>query len=186
MFGSATIVILIAASAFVKLRQLVNSSDPVDREMFAVDPFNQVSLLNQPNTQPGGPRIVALNRDLFFGIRLKQLGSALGYQVDLIADAGSFLTKLREGNVALGIVDIGAGPDWSAIAADAELGPRPPILAFGAHKDADGLRAAKQAGVTRVVSNGQFHRDAASLIRRYADRSSGAPAGDEGTEALEQ
>jgi hypothetical protein len=113
-------------------------------------------------------RIIALNRDLFFGVRLKQLGAGLGYAVDLAPDAGRFLELMHEHGVALGIIDINASPDWSAITNDPRREARPPILAFGPHLDVEGLRAAKRAGVTRVVSNGQFHRDPAGLIARYA------------------
>ena len=42
-----------------------------------------------------------------------------------------------------------------------------PTLAFGPHVDVEGRRAAKAAGVTRIVSNGQFHSDMAGLIERY-------------------
>lgn len=118
--------------------------------------------------ESGAQRIVALNRDLFFGVRLKQLGASLGYSVELVPDAARFIEQLHGGSVALGIIDINASPDWSLIGAEAANDARPPILAFGPHLDVDGLRAAREAGVTRVVSNGQFHRDAADLIRRYA------------------
>ncbi|MDF3015147.1 MAG: hypothetical protein K0R44_372, partial [Thermomicrobiales bacterium] len=42
-----------------------------------------------------------------------------------------------------------------------------PTLAFGPHVDIEGRRAAKAAGVTRIVSNGQFHTDTVGLIERY-------------------
>lgn len=124
--------------------------------------------MNPNRPEAFGPRIVALNRDLFFGVRLKQLGAALGYSVELTPDATQFIHRLAGGDVALGIIEINAAPDWSVIAAETHAGTHPPILAFGPHLDVDGLRAAKEAGVTRVVSNGQFHRDAAELIARYA------------------
>ncbi len=114
------------------------------------------------------PRIVALNTDLFFGVRLKQLGANLGYAVELVRDAAQFVDEMQGTGVTLGIIDINARPDWSLIAGDPRVETRPPILAFGPHLDVDGLRAAKEAGVTRVVSNGQFHRDPAGLIKRYA------------------
>ena len=117
---------------------------------------------------PVDKRIVALNRDLFFGVRLKQLGASLGYAVAIAPDAERFVELMHEAGVTLGIIDINASPDWTAIASDPKAAVRPPTLAFGPHKDVEGLRAAKAAGVTRVVSNGQFHKDAAGLISRYA------------------
>jgi hypothetical protein len=128
----------------------------------------------EDQTERSGRRIVALNRDVFFGVRLKQLGAALGYAVDLVPDAAGFVQALRHPDVALGIIDINAAPDWALIGDNSGPGNRPPILAFGPHLDVDGLRAAKEAGVTRVVSNGQFHRGAADLITRYASGGSDA------------
>ena len=49
-------------------------------------------------------------------------------------------------------------------------GDRVPTLAFGPHVDVESRRAAKAAGVTRIVSNGQFHGDMAGLIERYRRR----------------
>lgn len=120
------------------------------------------------------PTIVFLNRDVFFGVRLKQLGGDLGYGLEIAPDAAAFIEMVTRPGVALGIIDINARPDWEAIASGIDGVALPPILAFGPHLDVDGLRAAKSAGVTRVVSNGTFHRDAAALIERYA---SGAASG---------
>jgi hypothetical protein len=43
-----------------------------------------------------------------------------------------------------------------------------PVVAFGSHTDVDGFRAAKAAGVARVVSNGEFSRSLADLVAKYA------------------
>ena len=43
-----------------------------------------------------------------------------------------------------------------------------PIIAFGPHKDVDALREAKRAGLTRVMSNSQFHARTVEMIQRYA------------------
>ncbi len=121
----------------------------------------------------GHGEIVVLNRDLFFGVRIGNTLRALGYRVAFVPDAAAFAARLQgPGPVpALGIVDIAARPDWSAIAALAADPAIPtPILAFGPHKDLEGMRAAKAAGVTRVVSNGDFHRGMVELVRRYARR----------------
>jgi polyribonucleotide nucleotidyltransferase len=54
---------------------------------------------------------------------------------------------------------------WDSITATREQDV--PVLVFGPHKDVEGLRAAKQAGVSRVVANSQFHREMPVLIERY-------------------
>ena len=68
----------------------------------------------------------------------------------------------------LGAVVHRAGVDWEAVSTVTGEGARTPVLVFGSHLDVEGLRAAKAAGVRRVVSNGDFHRDMVALVRRYA------------------
>jgi len=113
------------------------------------------------------PVIVGLVTNVMLAVRVKQLATELGFDLRIVPDASAFANELTHENVALGIVDINARPDWQVISAALESADLPPILAVGPHMDADGLRAAKAAGVTRVVSNGTFHRDGASLIDRY-------------------
>ncbi|MGH2550937.1 MAG: hypothetical protein ACRDHN_16215 [Thermomicrobiales bacterium] len=114
------------------------------------------------------PRIVLLNRDMFFGIRIRQVGVAIGYVVEITPKTDLFIERIAADDVALGVIDIAAIPDWEVLAGAIASGGLAPILAFGPHKDVDGLRGAKQAGVTRVVSNGDFHKDPAAMLKRYA------------------
>jgi hypothetical protein len=74
--------------------------------------------------------------------------------------------------VAIGIIDMNGAISWDVIGelrsrGDAGLVP---TLAFGPHVDIEGRRAARVAGVTRIVSNGQFHGDTVGLIERYRRR----------------
>jgi len=122
-----------------------------------------------PATDNG--EVVVLNRDLFFGVRIGNTLRGLGYRVAFAPDTATFATKLRTADVppVLAIVDLSAGVDWDVVrelttAADNTT----PVLVFGSHTDVAGRRAAKAAGVTRVVSNGDFHRQMVSLVRRYA------------------
>ncbi len=134
--------------------------------------------MNQPadaqattdSTDPAAPGILILNRDLFFGVRLRQALTADGWLPRLIPNADALVAALGEGPTpALIVVDMAAGPDWPAIeAAAASTQPATPVLAFGSHRDIDGFRAAKAGGATRVVSNGDFHRDMIGFVRRYA------------------
>ncbi|MDQ3043697.1 MAG: hypothetical protein M3R06_00910 [Chloroflexota bacterium] len=126
---------------------------------------------------PGGD-VVFLNRDLFFGVRVSNTLRELGYTVTVVPDAAAFAAKLRETIPAplLGIIDISAGVEWSSIIGLTENDKRVPILAFGPHKDVEGLRSAKGAGVTRVVSNGDFHQHMVELVRRYSRPAGAAEA----------
>lgn len=114
--------------------------------------------------------VVILSRDLFFGIRLQQLLSSAGWTPRIVPTTEQFLAACRDDRtVRLGLIDMGAHPDWAllreVIAHEPDL---PPIVAFGPHKDVESFRAAKSAGVTRVISNGDFHRDTLGVIARYA------------------
>lgn len=115
--------------------------------------------------------IVVLNRDLFFGVRIGNLLRDAGYEVSFAQTTATFVDRVRASRPApvLGLIDMGAGVDWDTIRTlTADPAITTPTLVFGPHKDVEGFRAAKGAGVTRVVSNGDFHRDALTLVRRYA------------------
>ena len=116
------------------------------------------------------PEIVVLNRDLFFGVRIGNALREAGFRVTFRPETAAFSAYLRTADppAALGLIDLGAGPDWTEIAALIGETATPPILVFGPHKDVAGFRAAKAAGITRIVSNGDFHRDMLGLVRRYA------------------
>lgn len=120
---------------------------------------------------PDQGEVVVLNRDLFFGVRIGNTLRALGYRVSFVPDAATLVEKIQRADQApvLGVIDMGAGVDWGQIrGVTSDPGVLTPLLAFGSHMDVEGLRAAKAAGVTRVVSNGDFHRGMVDLVRRYA------------------
>jgi DNA-binding NtrC family response regulator len=132
--------------------------------------------------ESSAPVVLILNRDLFFGVRLRQALTADGWAPKIVPNTAKLTTELgAAADVALVIVDMATAPDWSAVvSAAAAHVPEVPVLAFGAHRDVDRFRAAKAAGVTRVVSNGDFHRDMIGFVRRYASH---APAST--TDAME-
>ena len=124
-----------------------------------------------PPSAPDQGEVVVLNRDLFFGVRIGNTLRALGYRVSFVPDAAALAEKIQAADRApvLGVIDMGAGIDWDQVrGATSDPGVLTPLLAFGSHMDVEGLRAAKAAGVTRVVSNGDFHRGMVDLVRRYA------------------
>lgn len=119
-----------------------------------------------------GLGILILNRDLFFGVRLREALLADGWRPHLVPTAIGLAQSIESGPApALVIVDMATRPDWGLIETTARrTDPPTPILAFGPHKDVDAFRAAKAGGATRVVSNGDFHRDMTGYVRRYARR----------------
>lgn len=123
---------------------------------------------------PGDPLVlIALNRDLFFGVRLRNLAKELGFDLVLAPKAEAVGRALEERNQATALVLIDMNVldqalDWDRLAQILSDYPSVPSLGFGSHMDIETRRAAKRAGLTRIVANSEFHRDAAALIQRYA------------------
>ncbi len=118
-----------------------------------------------------GPRLaIVLNRDLLFGSRIRSALAQLGLKAIFVPTTERFVTEVatHHAATAIGILDMNGHVDWGVLtAALTETADMPPTLAFGPHVDAENRRAAKAAGVSRIVSNGQFHKDMAGLIDRY-------------------
>jgi len=117
---------------------------------------------------------IVLNRDLLFGSRIRSALASLGLEGRFVSTSEEFVRALggQAEWVAIGIIDMNGDVSWPVIGEalsqpDRELVP---TLAFGPHVDVEGRREAKAAGVTRIVSNGQFHSDMAGLIDRYRRR----------------
>ena len=118
-------------------------------------------------------RLIALNRDVFFGVRLRNLAKELGFDLLLVPNAVGVADALQAHHetTALVVIDMNVlreEVDWEAIAATLPAYPAIPSLGFGSHTDVKTRRAAKAAGLTRIVANSEFQRDAAALIQRYA------------------
>jgi hypothetical protein len=126
------------------------------------------------STSRGPTQAIVLNRDLLFGSRIRSALTNLGLEGRFVSTAEQFVGALcdQTGSVAIGVIDMNGPVSWDVIceALTQADGGVVPTLAFGPHVDIEGRRAAKAAGVTRVVSNGQFHKDMAGLINRYRRR----------------
>ena len=127
---------------------------------------------NEPINQERTLAIV-LNRDLMFGSQIRSALGGLGLQGLFVPNTDRFVVALKtEGDAAaIGVLDMNGAIDWEAVStALSAADDGAPTLAFGPHVDAENRRAAKAAGITRIVSNGQFHSDMAGLIDRYRRR----------------
>jgi FixJ family two-component response regulator len=122
---------------------------------------------------PGGietPVVVVLNRDLMFGSRIRSAMATLGLQTVVKADTAAFLETARSlgDRAVIAIIDMNGMVDWEAVAATLKRDNLlPPVLGFGSHTDVETRRAAKAAGVDRIVSNGQFNADMAGYVQKY-------------------
>ena len=96
--------------------------------------------------------------------------ATLGLQAVVKGDTTAFLETARTlgDRAVIAIIDMNGKVDWDAIsAALATDDSLPPMLGSGSHTDVETRRAAKAAGVNRIVSNGQFHADMAGYVQRY-------------------
>lgn len=122
-------------------------------------------------------RVVAVVRDLFFAVRIRDTLRPRGYQVEVAKSADALRQALAAAGdpPALIIIDLAfVASDPPRLIADlkAEASTaRIPILAFGSHLDHASRAAAKAAGADRVVANSKLAEDLPDLVSRYARRS---------------
>jgi hypothetical protein len=112
-----------------------------------------------------GQVIVTFSRDLFFGMRVRTIVRKLGYDLTLTKSEAETLDALATASPVLALVDFNQPVDWPAL--EPLIQSEVPVIGFGSHTDVEGFRAAKVAGVDRVVSNGDFSRNLPELIERY-------------------
>jgi DNA-binding response OmpR family regulator len=110
--------------------------------------------------------ILALEKDLFFAVKIRDTLRHHDYEVTIARDLPSFEQNLTAIRPALVIINIATrGVDWEQairLAHDSHY----PILTFGSHKDLDLRARALQAGATRVVANSQFAQHMPTLVQR--------------------
>lgn len=115
--------------------------------------------------------IIVLNRDLMFGVRIANQLRAAGYTVTFAQKTSDFVSRVRlaDPKPVLGLVDMNTPVEWPLIQALVlDTANATPLLGFGPHLDIAGRRAAKAAGLARIVTNGEFHQDTVGFVRRYA------------------
>lgn len=116
-------------------------------------------------------RVVAVVRDLFFSIRIKETLQGHGHAVAVANSPQALATALADGPVALIILDLNfRGIDPPATIAQLKADPATgaiPILAFGSHLDHAARNAAKAAGADRIVPNSKLAADLPTLVARY-------------------
>jgi hypothetical protein len=115
---------------------------------------------------------LVLNRDLLFGSRIRSALAALGLRGQFVSNSEQFTTALSSHGreFAIAIIDMNGTIDWELLRPGLEGAESPTTLAFGPHVDVEGRRAAQRAGVSRIVSNGQFDREMVALLDRYRRR----------------
>jgi CheY-like chemotaxis protein len=112
-------------------------------------------------------KIVVLIRDLFFSVKVKNELVNAGYEPLLVKREPELLSTVEASNPVLVLLDLNTKPDWETLEPLLESESSPPVLAFGPHKDLEARKTAQAAGVTRVVTNQQLHRNLHEYIQRY-------------------
>lgn len=118
-----------------------------------------------PVPNQGDGQIVTLSRDVFFGMRVRTILRQLGMDLVLTKDEAATVEAAAGGETILALVDFNQPVDWVTL--EPLIASEVPVVAFGSHTDVDGFRAARAAGVNRVVSNGEFSRNLPGLIEKY-------------------
>jgi CheY-like chemotaxis protein len=135
-------------------------------------------------------RIVAVVRDLFFSIRIKETLQAHDYTVAVANSSQALTAALADAQPALIILDLNfRGIDPPATIAQLKANPATraiPILAFGSHLDHAARDAAKAAGADRVVPNSKLAEDLPALARRYATPGSATASEDDADDDTEE
>ncbi len=117
--------------------------------------------------------VVAVVRDLFFAIRIRDTLAPRGYAV-VVAKTTEAVRAAVVTPPALLVVDLAfAAIEPPRLIAALKSDPATagiPILAFGSHLDHAARDAAKAAGADRVVANSKLVEDLPDLALRYARR----------------
>ncbi len=113
--------------------------------------------------------IVALEKDLFFAVKIRDTLQPQGMRVTIARTLPVFeqhLASEEDDRPALVIVNTGtSGVDWvDAIRKARAAGFL--VLAFGSHMDLDARAKALEAGAQRVVANSKFASDMVGLVQR--------------------
>ncbi len=111
----------------------------------------------------GSSEVLALVRDLLFGSKIAGAAKSAGTAVRIVREPG----KLAGVPGRLLLVDL-ALPGAIEAAAEWQAAARGQVVGFVSHVDAETIGRAKQAGIGRVLSRGQFVQVLGELVRAPA------------------
>jgi predicted metal-dependent hydrolase len=141
------------------------------------------------------PMILAFVKDLNFSVRIESAAEILGFEVLLFESAiqispevddeqeptlaeplqgrdGVLIEKITRWRPALIIFDLGNDSipwyPWITMLTSVPATRGIPVLCYGSHVDIDDLKAAKEAGATRVVTRSTFVKDLSDLLIKQA------------------
>ena len=116
--------------------------------------------------EPEAARILLLDSDLFFVVKVRTTLQHAGYDVRTARTAADFTRRLAEDAPALALVNTAiAGQDWRG-AITAARAASIPVIAFGSHVDLETQQQAREAGATRVIANSKLAADLPGIVAR--------------------
>jgi DNA-binding response OmpR family regulator len=114
------------------------------------------------------PYILALEKDLFFSVKMRDTMHHHGIEVKVVRTLPAFeqgLAATGGEKPVLVIINIAASSiDWQTAILQARANGYP-VLAFGSHMDLEARAKALEAGAQKVVANSKFTSDMANLIQ---------------------
>ncbi len=128
-------------------------------------------------------KVLLLERDLFFVVKVRDTLSHLGYETQVARGAEDFARKLAAETPALAMVHTGlAGVDWEQVIAEAKAA-QVPTLAFGSHIDLEAQQAARRAGADRVIANSKLAKDLPAIVERMLSKNGAVVEAEDESEA---
>lgn len=134
-------------------------------------------IYNSDMVDESKPLLLALVADLFFTSRIQSAVDRLGWSAAWVEEAGQvgdtgadFVRLLKKALPALVLVDLSMEAlPWEEWVRAAKADPATaavPVLGFGAHREAERLKQARQAGMDRVVAKSEFTASLPDLIQK--------------------
>jgi CheY-like chemotaxis protein len=111
--------------------------------------------------------IVAAVNDLMFGSRIRAAAQQAGVSAVFVRTAADLLERAATANLVLLDLEtrwLDAPATISALKGATQTA-RVPVVVFGAHVDADALKAARDAGADRVLARSAFVKLLPELLR---------------------
>jgi DNA-binding response OmpR family regulator len=124
--------------------------------------------------------ILALEKDLFFSVKIRDTLKHYGMEVTTVRTLSAFEQRLTGENAPeLAIINIATeSVDWEA-AIRAARAQGLPVLAFGSHMDLQARAKALQAGAHKVVANSKFSRDMPGLVEHMLNAEAASSSAEE-------
>jgi len=117
---------------------------------------------NEITEKEGALPVLLFYDNLMFGVQLQNMTRQAGLRHVTVKPGA----PLPDGLML--VVDIDARSDWeSAIREAMQSGI--PVVAFGPHTNSEARKRAKEAGASRVLSNGNLTRDLPAVLRSLGD-----------------